>query len=436
MQGSRTARQERLRRGRRHQHEKGVVAVLVGMTILVMVAMVGMAIDLGQLYIAKTELQNSADACALAGIGTLAKKAGATDALTSAETAASTVALRHKVLFQNNAVGGDNGSVTVQFAKDNIDGPYLAATAYGAADIAAIRHVGCQIARSAITTYFIQVLDLIRSTPVGNMAVSAAAIAKLTPSQLTCALPVAICQGEVPAKGHWMRGVISKDGDLVDAPESAGLPPSSVKWVDFSGSAGGASEITKLLTGDGECTLPVVDTNLKESGVKSSVAAAYNSRFGVYQGGIKTTESAPDYSGYAYSWDSWATHQNAYTDYDKNHRGIHEGFQGADLISGPTDTYSINGTILSTAQLAPPVGRQRRLMSAPVVDCSDPKAGLPLKSWACIFMLNPISNNPSGSMNMWLEYLGPSTDPDVPCASNGVPGGTGSAGPFVPTLVR
>ncbi|MEO0316471.1 MAG: hypothetical protein RL404_148 [Pseudomonadota bacterium] len=441
MQAFRTARaaraasQGRPARRPRRPREKGVVAILVGITILVMVAMVGLAIDLGQMYIAKTELQNSADACALAGVGVLAKKAGAADALTTANSAATLVAGRHKAVLQDNTVGGANSTITVQFAKDNIDGPYQSAGSYSLADIPAIKHVRCQISQSAIKTFFIQVLDLIRSTPIGDMSVSATAVGKMIPSQLTCALPVAICQGEVPAKGHWMRGVIDKSGDLVDAPESAGLPSSSVKWVDFSGSAGGASEITKLLTGDGECTLPVVDSNLKESGVKSSVAAAYNSRFGIYQGGIKTTESAPDFSGYAYTWDSWVTHQDARTDYLNNQLSAHTSFQGDVAISGPTDTYTIKGTILTPGQLTTS-GRDRRLMSAPVVDCTNPKAGLPLKSWACIFMLNPISNNPSGSMNMWLEYLGPSTDPDVPCASNGVPGGAGSAGPFVPALVR
>ena len=429
------------RRGRQPQRrrEQGVVAILVGMTIVVMVAMVGLAIDLGQLYIAKSELQNSADACALAGVAALSKKKGATDALDSAASAATLVAARHKVIFQDNVVGGTGGSITVQFAKDSAAGPFLGKGGYGPADIAAIRHVRCQTSQSAIKTYFIQVLNVLPGVSIGDQLVSATAVAKMVPSQLTCALPAAICQGEVPAKGEWMRGVIDKSGDLVDAPESAGLPKSSVKWVDFDGTAGGASEITALLTGDGECTLPTDGTNLKESGVKSSVAAAYNSRFGVYQGGIKPDESAPDYVGFAYTWDSWPSHKNARTDYEKVQLGANTMFQGTDPapvgISGPTDTYNIMGTYKDASYLRDN-GRARRLMSAPVVDCTNPKAGLPLRSWACVFMLNPISNNPSGSMNMWLEYLGTSTDADSPCASNGVPGSASSPGPFVPALVR
>ncbi len=429
------ARQGRPGRRPPHRREQGVVAILVGMTIVVMVGMVGLAIDLGQLYIAKTELQNSADACALAGVAAMAKKAGATDALDSAESAATLVAARHKVVFHDNAVGASDGLITVSFAKDSASGPFQSKGAYSAADIPTVKHVRCQVSQSAIKTFFIQVLNVLPGVSIGDQTASASAVGKMIPSQLTCALPVAICEGEIPAKGKWMRGVIDKSGELVDAPESAGLPASSVKWVDFDGSGGGASEISGLLTGDGECTLPVAGTSMKESGVKSSVAAAYNSRFGVYQGSIKPSESAPDFVGYAYTWDSWPSHENARVDYEKVQLSGNTPFQGSAEISGPTDTYDVNGTYMNSAYLKTN-GRARRLMSAPVVDCTAPSGSLPLKSWACVFMLNPISNNPSASMNMWLEYLGSSTDPTAPCASNGVPGGGSSAGPFVPALVR
>ncbi len=421
-----------------HRREQGVVAILVGITIVVMVAMVGLAIDLGQLYIAKSELQNSADACALAGVSVLAKKKGAADALDSAASAATLVAASHKVIFHGATVGGANGAITVEFSKDSAAGPFLGKGGYSAADVPTIKHVRCVTSQEAIKTYFIQVLNALPGVSIGDQSVGATAVAKMIPSQLTCALPAAICQAEIPAKGEWMRGVIDKKGELVDSPQSAGLPKSSIKWVDFDGNAGGASEVSSLLTGNGECTLPVEGTSLKESGVKSSVASAYNSRFGVYQGGIKPDESAPDFVGYAYTWDSWTTHKNAHADYLNNRLGSNQEFQGSGLspdgISGPTDTYDVKGTIKNSAYLKTN-GQQRRLMTAPVVDCSA-GASMPLKSWACVFMLNPISNNPSASMNMWLEYLGPANDPDSPCASNGLPGSASSAGPFVPALVR
>lgn len=45
----------------------GAVAVMVGISIVVLVGFLALVIDLGHLYIAKTELQNGADAAALAG---------------------------------------------------------------------------------------------------------------------------------------------------------------------------------------------------------------------------------------------------------------------------------------------------------------------------------------------------------------------------------
>ena len=51
-------------RGARRQ--RGVVSVIVALTLAVLIGCVGLALDLGKLYVARSELQNSADACALA----------------------------------------------------------------------------------------------------------------------------------------------------------------------------------------------------------------------------------------------------------------------------------------------------------------------------------------------------------------------------------
>ena len=49
------------------RRERGVVAILVGMTLFVLAGMLALVIDLGHLYLAKAGLQNAADAAALAG---------------------------------------------------------------------------------------------------------------------------------------------------------------------------------------------------------------------------------------------------------------------------------------------------------------------------------------------------------------------------------
>jgi uncharacterized membrane protein len=48
------------------QRQRGVVAIVVGLMLAVLVGFVGLALDGGHLYLTKTELQNAADACALA----------------------------------------------------------------------------------------------------------------------------------------------------------------------------------------------------------------------------------------------------------------------------------------------------------------------------------------------------------------------------------
>lgn len=47
--------------------QRGAVVILVGFVLIVLIGFAGLVIDLGRLYVAKTELQNAADAAALAG---------------------------------------------------------------------------------------------------------------------------------------------------------------------------------------------------------------------------------------------------------------------------------------------------------------------------------------------------------------------------------
>jgi len=65
-------------------------------------------------------------------------------------------------------------------------------------------------------------------------------------------------------------------------------------------------------------------------------------------------------------------------------------------------------------------------------DCLDSPT---LAGWACVFMLHPI-NQGGSDRQMWIEYIGDTTDQGSPCATLGIPGGPGSSGPNVPTLVQ
>lgn len=54
-----------------HRRQRGAIAILYGLSILFVIVVFGLAIDLGQAYCRKTELQNAVDAAALAGARSL-----------------------------------------------------------------------------------------------------------------------------------------------------------------------------------------------------------------------------------------------------------------------------------------------------------------------------------------------------------------------------
>jgi hypothetical protein len=78
-------------------------------------------------------------------------------------------------------------------------------------------------------------------------------------------------------------------------------------------------------------------------------------------------------------------------------------------------------------------GADRRVTTAPVVDCSQwaTSQTVPIIDWACVLMLHPISS-PGDIVRM--EFLGSASVLGSPCTTYGIAGGT--AGPLVPVLVH
>lgn len=412
--------------------ERGAVAIIVALSMVVLIGFAGLALDLGKLYVARSELQNSADACALAAIQELT---GAnTNQLTLAEAAGITAGMRHDVLFQGETIAltVDN---SVTFSQ-TLNGAYQPKTAISSAEVLQMQYARCTVSRAGIANWFIQVLNVLPGISIGNQTVAAAAVAGRTPSQVVCAIPVGICSSAVtPATpiGTWMQSVIGPGG----SGSGTGNLTGNFMWVDYSPPGGGASELGENLTGPGVCNLPATGSQVGEAGVISSLAASWNSRFGIYHGGVQQGESVPDYTGYAYTdaAGSWPAKFNAFADFTTK-RGTFAAYQG-DATTG----LRTNGTITHSGDLQTS-GGDRRLATVAVVDCAGFGGGptAPVQSWACVLMLHPINNSQGGSGTgadrMYLEYLGRSDDPDSPCATAGLPGGAASGGPLVPALVR
>ena len=65
------------------RRQRGGVAIMFGLTLVVLIGFIGLSIDLGRFFVIKSELQNAMDACALSAASQLKPGAGDPNALTN-----------------------------------------------------------------------------------------------------------------------------------------------------------------------------------------------------------------------------------------------------------------------------------------------------------------------------------------------------------------
>ncbi|MDP3192124.1 pilus assembly protein TadG-related protein [Rhodoferax sp.] len=78
------------------QHQRGAVAIMLGLSLLVLFGFMALVFDLGRTYVVRTELQNAADAAALAGAKDLNRKAAG---ISKAIATATAIGLQNKTTF-------------------------------------------------------------------------------------------------------------------------------------------------------------------------------------------------------------------------------------------------------------------------------------------------------------------------------------------------
>jgi len=184
--------------------QRGAAAVLVALSLVVLVGMVGIVVDLGRLFVMRSELQNAADACALAAARELD---GDPTALTRAENAGIRVGTANAVNFQSTPVA--IVPADVRFSTALSDGAGGNTNYLSQADGAPInsRYAMCMLSRPGVPMTLSMVLG------VGALqSVSSLAVATLAPAQSSCAIPMGICtKGPAPTyglnPGDWLTGI-------------------------------------------------------------------------------------------------------------------------------------------------------------------------------------------------------------------------------------
>lgn len=412
--------------------QNGGILILVALTLPVLLGFGGLVIDLGGLFVAKTELQSALDSCALAATNELD---GAADALTRATNAGLTAGNVNKVKYQGSSAGIVSADITFS---DTLAGSY--STSF--APVANARYAKCTHTTPPIATYLIQLVGAPSSNSVGALAIATRAHA-----QSSCPVPIGLRERTTtpPNYGYQVGEWVTM---LYDPTKS---DPSEMGWYNLDGSHS-ASETKNEMAGTGYCGSKLGDT-VGTPGAKVSVDDEWNARFGIYKnnGDPATSTMRPDFTGYAYTSTNWknAVPQNAYSgipaagshvtatnfiakraahanyaDADNGNNGVKTGdnITGLNMKGGYKDLATAGGVGYQHHDL----GLNKRIVLVPVVDASSKIA-----DFACMLMLQPISG-PTASVQ--LEYIGNAGAINSPCTSNGLAGG--AAGPLVPTLVR
>lgn len=397
----------------------------MALALAMLLAVAGLAVDGGHLFVTKTELQNAADACALSASQELA---GAPDipgdAFVRADAAGRLVARRHRLGFQ--AVTVADAQIEVDFGTSLQSG----ATWVDADDAAGdARWVRCMVRRDGIVPWLLQLVGVEAQT------VTASATATLAPARTNCGIPMAVClRGAATSTppyglraGQWVSGRFSSGGGITG----------SFNWIDYSPPAGGANEVGDLLRGAGQCRLDVEGAVGQPGQLGNAGARAWNTRFGLYQSGSDSAQTAPpDFTGHAYTPQSWPAQADALADFLERRREYAP--YGSSVADGNTRSGLSLGRgydpVTTTARHRE-FGADRRLVIVPIVDCGDWAGSQTsvIQDWACVLMLHPIGQV---SDTVRMEYLGRAGDNGSPCATAGLPGNADSIGPRVPALVQ
>jgi hypothetical protein len=393
--------------GAARRRQRGALSIVTGFALVALIGMLAVVLDLGHLYIAKTELQNAADACALSAAGELATIDAATYG--RATTAGIAVGERNKSDMQRlatNIVAADI-SFSSTFA-----GPYSNAIA------ADTRYARCAPQLTNVTSIAMWFAGVFN---VSSVRMAADAIARVDHKVDTCALPLAMCTNNEGAAnlgftiGQWTSGRLS----------AGSAQTGNYDWIDFKGVLG--TKLSDTLAGTGQCDLPPgIAAVTAQKGV-TGAAEAWNTRFGLYAGSYKDPALyKTDTTGFAYTAISWPLGKLAFSDqYAKNYvaqEAANAPYDPSAVVDKKGNPVNFPGNPSPSSKAVHAAGTPgRRITVMPVMRCGDwdPNGkDEPVVGWVCALMLAPISD-PNTDVRM--EVIRVTAAPDQqPC--DNVPG--------------
>jgi hypothetical protein len=413
----------------RHRHgldcptprqQRGVVLVLVTVGMVALLAVTGLALDSGHMFLNKTRLQNTVDAAALAAAKVLDQTAD--EALAQAAATA---------MFGANASNAGNREIGQAFASGNITvavefsstlNPFTAGSVPAA-------YVRVRATGFTMPAWFSAVVGIDEK----GAAASAVAGPSPTINQACNLMPMMVC-GDAAA-GAPFFGYTEGEPQVLKSSTTNGnweVGPGNFQLIRLGGGQGGAVIRENMAGGFDGCMTTGDNIETEPGNTVGPVVQGFNTRFGNYAGPMNGTQSTypPDV----------VTQQPVPTlSYDSDTDTITQGgtpITDASQIDFNYDDYTARVDSENYNYQPAPNGIgafQRREIAVAIGDCNGTTNGagtVPLLGFGCFFLLQEAKQqgNESHIYGQFLES----------CRAGGMPGPAPSVvpGPYIIQLYR
>jgi hypothetical protein len=344
--------------------QRGAVMVLVVAGIIAIIGMAGLALDLSNAYLNKTHLQNALDATALSTAKTLNEGA---DVTTSEAAGRATYAS-----YLTGQLGSANPDLTFEFSET------LQPFTPGAVEPDA-KYVRVRVNSLPLAVTFASIFPGIGSTE----AIAGSAVAGASPplgtgenGEICDIAPMLVCgdPGDTDCSdGDCYGYTMNEESETVLKTNAEGstdweIGPGNFQLIELDCGPGGDCVRQELAGGYSAC-LSTDTVTTKPGNTVGPVAQGFNTRFGLYQGGMSSDDGPPDVTtthdpGY---WYNQYMSDSAAAPY--NYTPIEDGGIGV---------------------------RNRRVMAIVFGDCSTTVEGrgeVPVLGLGCFFMTKPTSHS-------------------------------------------
>jgi Flp pilus assembly protein TadG len=351
------------KRQQRRRGERGSVLVVSAFGMLGFLLATGLCVDISHFYLVKTELQNAADAAALAGASALNSDDGGIEKAVDVA-----IAEMNKSEFNKNKITITRADVV--FSR-NLNGTYVSETT-AKGDAANIRFVKVAIPPVGVSTSF--------SAPVLGSSRNVAA-------EATAGMSVALntfCD-YIPVTAIDADAVLFKPGNTytIRRPPGGAVSPGNYQILAIDGS-GASDDRIGLGKGVRNCLGAGSVVQTKPGVSAGAVRQGLNTRFGDYGGGLDPAEYPPDEN---------VKEDITYQDYLNQQQRIDDRLSpDAIFFQPPSRGVGV---------------RNRRVVLIPIIKESEFGNGrdlVKIDRFAAFFLQTPVGNGNGGDIKA--EYIG------------------------------